>query len=129
MGPDGHTCSLFPGHRLMTESAIDSAEHSPTWPRVVAITDSPKPPAARITLGLAEIQHNALTVVYVTTGKGKAPVLGEIMTKGEKSGYPAAIARPLEGLKGEQRKLVWMVDEEAAGEVPVAVREKLAGKL
>lgn len=97
MGPDGHTASLFPGHKLLEEQS--------SW--VASIADSPKPPAERITLTLRTI-NSAKEVAFVTGGSSKAPVLKEIMEGGSK--LPAALIKPYSGA------LHWFVDAAALPE-------------
>ena len=58
MGEDGHTASLFPGQ-----------EHAADTP-VLAVHDAPKPPADRVSLGVAVLNDTAEVLVMVS-GSGK----------------------------------------------------------
>jgi 6-phosphogluconolactonase len=64
VGPDGHTCSLFPGHRICDETSV--------W--VASVTNAPKPPPSRITLTFPVV-NNAECCVFAVTGAAKAEVV------------------------------------------------------
>ncbi|KAJ8108393.1 hypothetical protein ONZ43_g6439 [Nemania bipapillata] len=83
-GPDGHTCSLFPGHPLLRETDA--------W--VAPIEDSPKPPPRRITLTLPVVTH-AVRIAFVATGAGKKEIMKEIFEVG--NGLPCALVNEAAG--------------------------------
>lgn len=68
MGPDGHTCSLFPGHPV-----LDVAE-APVAP----VRGSPKPPPERVTLTLPVVRRARLTLLLVT-GEDKRDALARAL--------------------------------------------------
>lgn len=94
-GPDGHTCSLFPGHQLLRESDA--------W--VAPIEDSPKPPPKRITLTLPVVTH-AVRVAFIATGGGKKDVMKQIFDSDD--GLPCALVNETAG-----DRVSWFVDEPA----------------
>lgn len=115
MGPDGHTCSLFPGH-LHPESLIPMVdplsffsghvmlEETSRW--VSSIEDSPKPPPCRISLTLPVV-NAAKLVCFVATGQGKAELLPRVFA-GDTS-LPCALVQPA--------KAEWFVDSAAASKL------------
>ncbi len=68
MGPDGHTCSLFPGHPV-----LDVTE-APVAP----VRDSPKPPPERVTLTLPAVRRARLTLLLVA-GEDKSESLARAL--------------------------------------------------
>lgn len=64
MGPDGHTCSLFPNHPLLqTEDVL-----------IASIADSPKPPPSRVTMTYTLIKHSK-ACIFPISGAGKADII------------------------------------------------------
>ena len=97
IGPDGHTCSLFPGHELLRETSA--------W--VAPIEDSPKPPPKRITLTLPVVTHS-VRVAFVATGAGKKDIMKQIFDKEEGRDLPSALINQAAG-----EKVSWFTDHGA----------------
>eukprot|EP00043_Microstomoeca_roanoka_P024724 m.6545 g.6545 ORF g.6545 m.6545 type:complete len:240 (+) comp4849_c0_seq1:53-772(+) len=101
MGPDGHTCSLFPGHALLDEKE-----------RLVAsLDDSPKPPPSRITLTYKALA-TAKSIAFVCTGGGKADTIKSIFSRSEEEHESLPAAR----VKAKD-ELVWFLDAPAASKL------------
>ena len=89
-GPDGHCCSLFPGHPLLAERER----------RVAPIFDSPKPPPRRLTLTLPALLAARARLV-TAAGAEKAPIIA----RRNDPSLPVVLAGPA----------VWLVDTAAKG--------------
>jgi 6-phosphogluconolactonase len=95
MGPDGHTASLFPGHRELQAEGI-----------AVAVHDSPKPPSDRVTLTLPKLNESR-RIVLLVTGADKAPMLARVIA-GPDPAVPASLL--------DRDKLEIIADTAALGE-------------
>lgn len=96
-GPDGHTCSLFPGHDVLRETDA--------W--VAAVEDSPKPPPRRITLTLPVVTH-ASKIAFVATGTGKKDILKTVLESDEGRSLPCGLVNEAGG-----EKVSWFTDSSA----------------
>ena len=93
-GPDGHTCSLFPGSPLLRETEA--------W--VLPISDSPKPPPKRITLSLPVASHG-IKIGFVATGGGKKEIMKQIFDTEEGHQLPCGLINAF-----AQDRVSWFVD-------------------
>jgi 6-phosphogluconolactonase len=100
VGPDGHTASLFP----------DRAEVNERDATVVAVRNSPKPPAERLSL-TRHVLNSSQRIWVEMSGADKASVLGLALAGASYAEVPIA------GIKGRKRT-VFFVDSAAASEVP-----------
>ncbi|HSK87874.1 MAG TPA: 6-phosphogluconolactonase [Anaerolineales bacterium] len=101
MGEDGHTASLFPG------SPVDV--FVPTMPVTAHYQDRP---ANRVTL-TPIVFNSARIVLFMATGEKKAATLAEVLNERYALDlYPAQRIHPQVG------RLIWLVDEGAASELP-----------
>ncbi len=100
VGPDGHIASLFPGLWNINE------------PRsVFAVTDSPKPPAERLTFSFGTIR-DAQNIAVIATGVSKAAAIsGAIAGKN---------SLPITALAALEQCSLWL-DDAAARSIPTSL--------
>jgi 6-phosphogluconolactonase len=98
IGTDGHTASLFPGHRALKEGK-----------RMVLAVKGGNPDVNRLTLTLPVI-NNAREIVFLASGKEKAPVVKAVLNETDET-LPALRVKPHKG------RLSWLMDKDAASEL------------
>lgn len=96
MGPDGHVASLFPGSAQL--GAVDAI--------AVGVTDSPKPPPARITLTFEALNRTGATWLLVSGEEKAAAVARALADTGTITDTPAR------GLHSAE--VTWYLDDPAA---------------
>jgi 6-phosphogluconolactonase len=100
VGPDGHVCSLFPGHPLLGEER--------RW--VASIADAPKPPPHRLSLTLPTLAA-AEHVVVAALGGAKAEILRDALEQPDSLLPVALVTR-------RARRAVFLMDADAARLIP-----------
>ncbi|MFC8304912.1 6-phosphogluconolactonase [Specibacter sp. NPDC057265] len=103
LGPDAHIASLFPEMAGIRTKGVP----------VVAVRNSPKPPAERVSLTLETI-NSAEEIWIVAAGADKAAAVGLGLAGASEVQVPAS------GARGKVKTL-WLLDEAAAAKVPAAL--------
>lgn len=95
MGLDGHTASLFPGQKALNETD-----------KLVAAVKGGDPYVNRLTLTLPVLKMGR-RIVFLVSGKQKAPVVAHIFKEGEPF-------LPVQKIRPEAGSVTWIMDREAA---------------
>ena len=98
-GPDGHTCSLFPGLPHMDDTSGRA---------VLAVHDSPKPPPERVTL-TAGVCRASRSILFVGVGAEKASTVNICL-----SDDTASRQLPAARVTREAQQATWLLDMAAA---------------
>lgn len=106
-GPDGHTCSLFPGeaHKYLLEE---------THRKVAWCHDSPKPPSDRITFTLPVIASTR-SIAFIAEGSSKQDIMHQIFDLKDQN-LPTALINSNYG-----EKVTWFVNDDAFVKVQTTV--------
>ena len=96
MGPDGHIASLFPGHEELSVGEV-----------VVAESNSPKPPAERLSLSF-DVLNASAKIIFVVSGLDKSAAVTAVHTD-ENCELPAAKIQA-------QGETIWFIDQAAGQE-------------
>jgi len=96
MGPDGHIASLFPSHEELSVGEV-----------VVAESNSPKPPAERLSLSF-DVLNASAKIIFVVSGLDKSAAVTAVHTD-ENCELPAAKIQA-------QGETIWFIDQAAGQE-------------
>lgn len=96
MGEDGHTASIFPGN-------IESFNST----RICEIAIHPVSGQKRVSL-TGKVINNADEIIFLVTGKNKADIVHQIITRKE-----AYLRYPAANIYSEHGKTTWLLDKEA----------------
>lgn len=100
LGPDGHTASMFPGTRAVSDVT-----------NKVIVFEVPQLKVERMTL-TRRVFNNARNVIFLVSGADKAPALAATLEGPDlPSKYPARVINPTDG------NLIWLVDQAASAEL------------
>lgn len=120
MGPDGHIASLFPGRKqvlLGTGLPEDPVEGGKAV--TVMVSDSPKPPAERVSVTLPII-NNSRHVFFLITGEDKQDATSRLLAgaklDAEDLNAQLLLETPAMGARGKKQTLIFATEESLAPE-------------